>query len=69
MFFRETKLEGGIMALSQTTFSMFVVSNRGIIYNIKHQDPLHKVEYFSSSHSSPIRNINFPRYSFGFIKI
>jgi WD40 repeat protein len=57
----EAKVPGGVTALAQTTVSMFVVSTRGTVYNVRHNDPLNKVDYFSSGHSTQIKQIAFPK--------
>jgi|LauGreDrversion4_2_1035121.scaffolds.fasta_scaffold69872_3 hypothetical protein len=57
----EAKVPGGVCALTQTSISMFIVSTRGTVFNVKHSDPLNKVEYFSSGHSQTIKQIAFPK--------
>jgi WD40 repeat protein len=47
----EAKLPGGVCSLSTTSRSLFIVSTRGTVYNVRHADPLNKLEYFSSGHS------------------
>lgn len=57
----EGKVPGGVCALSQTSRSTFIVSNKGTVFNVRHTDPLNKLEYFSSGHSHPIKQIVFPK--------
>jgi WD40 repeat protein len=57
----EAKVPGGVCALSSTTRSIFIVSTRGTVYNVRHSDPLNKLEYFSSGHSQQIKQIVFPK--------
>lgn len=47
----EAKVPGGVCALATTTRSLFIVSTRGTVFNVRHTDPLNKLEYFSSGHS------------------
>ena len=47
----EAKVPGGVCALSTTSRSLFIVSTRGTVFNVRHSDPLNKLEYFSSGHS------------------
>ena len=50
----ESKVPGGVCCLTQTSNSLFIVSTKGTIFNVRHTEPLSKVEFFSSGHSAPI---------------
>jgi hypothetical protein len=51
----EAKVPGGVCALGTTSRSLFIVSTRGTVFNVRHADPLNKLEYFSSGHSQQIK--------------
>lgn len=57
----ETKVPGGVACLSQTSVSLFIVSSKGTVFNVRHSDQLSKNEYFSSGHSNQIKAIAFPK--------
>jgi hypothetical protein len=51
----EIKISGGICALAQTSISMFIVSMKGTVFNVRHSETLGKYEYFSSGHFTVIK--------------
>lgn len=57
----ECKIPGGVSGMAQTGVSLFMVSNKGTVYNVRHSEQLSKNEYFSSGHASQIKNVAFPK--------
>lgn len=57
----EVKVAGGVCSLAQTQISMFILTTKGTVYNVRHTEPLGRHEYFSSGHSQQIRSIVFPK--------